>query len=207
MSTNPAFAAKRRVALMVTASLSFCVAVYAWWMYGPGPGAERLHPDMRATFERHALAIHLHIFASSLALLIGPFQFSQRLRAQRPALHRWLGRTYLLVGVGLGGMAGLWMSRHAHGGPVAQIGFASLALAWLYTGVRAYASIRQGDVAAHRQWMVRNMALTLAAVTLRLYLPWVFVFSWPFTSSYAAIAWLCWLPNLVVAQCLLKERP
>ncbi len=39
---------------------------------------------------------------------------------------------------------------------------------WLYTGAQAYLSIRRRDVVAHRRWMIRNYALTFAAVTLRL---------------------------------------
>lgn len=180
--------------------LCFAVAGYAVILYGFGQGAQRLHPDMRATFEQHAFAIGTHIFASALALVLGPFQFSARLRATRPALHRGLGRMYLGVGVAIGGAAGLYMSVHAFGGPVAKLGFAGLALGWLYTGARAYAAARQRDFAAHRRWMIRNFALTFPAVTLRLYLPWVFVFQLPFAPAYAAIAWLCWVPNLVVAE-------
>lgn len=48
------------------------------------------------------------------------------------------------------------------------LGLAGLALAWLYTGLRAYLAIRARDIAAHRCWMVRNFALAFASVTLRL---------------------------------------
>ena len=51
--------------------------------------------------------------------------------------------------------------------------------------------------------MIRNFALSFAAVTLRLYLPPVFIFQLPFESSYAVIAWICWVPNLLVAQWLI----
>jgi mannose-6-phosphate isomerase-like protein (cupin superfamily) len=63
------------------------------------------------------------------------------------------------------------MAAHAFGGPIARLGFAGLALAWLVTGTCAYRAIRAGNVALHRRWMVRNFALTFAAVTLRLWLP------------------------------------
>ncbi|MBT9525875.1 MAG: DUF2306 domain-containing protein, partial [Rhizobacter sp.] len=123
----------------------------------------------------------------------------------RPRLHRWIGRTYLGVGVLLGGVFGLLLSRHAHGGPVAQIGFALLAVAWLYTGLRGWLAIRGGNVATHRQWMLRNQALTLAAVSLRIYLPVALVARWPFEPAYAAIAWLCWVPNLLLAEWWLRR--
>jgi hypothetical protein len=52
----------------------------------------------------------------------------------------------------------------------------ALALAWLYTGAKAFSAARQRDFVAHRRWMIRNFSLTFAAVTLRLYLPPVFIF-------------------------------
>lgn len=195
----------RRISLFIAFGLCFLVAAYAWGMYGFGPGAARLHPDMRATFEQHAVGIQAHIFASGLALVLGPLQFSRRLRSRWPAVHRWTGRVYLGLAVAVGGLAGLYMSYHAFGGLVSKLGFAGLALAWLHTGWRAWQSARARDFAAHRRWMIRNFALTFAAVTLRLYLPPVFIFGWPFAPSYAAIAWLCWVPNLLVAEWLAKR--
>ena len=194
----------RRKSFSAVAVLSLGVAAYAVVMYGLGPGAERLHPDMRAAFESHSIAIKTHIFASALALILGPLQFWSRLRMARPVLHRWLGRLYLGVAVAMGGAAGLYMSQYAFGGLAAKLGFAGLAIGWLYTGAMAFAAARRRDFVAHRQWMIRNFALTFAAVTLRLYLPPVFVFGLPFASSYAVISWLCWVPNLLVAEWIVK---
>jgi uncharacterized membrane protein len=187
--------------------LGFGVAAYAVVSYGLGPGARGLHPEMRAAFERHPVGITTHIFASALALLLGPLQFSTRLRQQLPTLHRWSGRVYLGIAVAVGGAAGLYMSPHAFGGALAKLGFAGLAIAWLSTGAKAFTAARARDFASHRRWMIRNFALTFAAVTLRLYLPPVFIFGLPFATSYAFIAWFCWVPNLLVAEWLVKTKP
>jgi uncharacterized membrane protein len=185
--------------------LSLGVALYAIVAYGLLPLGTLVHPDMRATFRAHPLAIYTHIFASVLALALGPFQFSSRLRASRLQLHRWSGRTYLGVGVLFGGLAGLYMSLHAFGGIASQLGFACLALAWLFTGLRAFLAIRRHDVATHRRWMVRNFALTFAAVTLRLYLPASMAAGIAFELAYPVIAWLCWVPNAVMAEVLFNR--
>ena len=63
-----------------------------------------------------------------------------------------------------------------------------------------------GDVAAHQRWMVRSVALTFAAVTLRLCIPLSVVLGLPFEPSYQAIAWLCWVPNLMVAEWACRRR-
>jgi uncharacterized membrane protein len=195
----------RRASLPVLTFLSLGVAGYAVFVYGFLPLGRALHPDMRTTFETYRLGIYTHVFASVIALVLGPLQFSARLRTKRPSLHRWMGRLYLGIGVLAGGLAGLFMAFHAFGGVVSRLGFGALAVAWLYSGLRAYLAIRAKDVASHKRWMVRNFSLTFAAVTLRLWLPASFVFGIPFELAYPVIAWLCWVPNLVLAERLFNQ--
>jgi uncharacterized membrane protein len=186
--------------------LSLGVAAYAVTAYSLFPLGAAVHPDMRASFAAQKLAVYAHVFGSAVALALGPLQFWSRLRTSRPALHRLLGKVYLAVGVGLGGVAGLALSVGAYGGPVSTLGFACLALAWLYTANHAYGAARMRDFAAHRRWMIRNFALTFAAVTLRLWLPGSIAAGVPFETAYPAIAWLCWVPNLVAAELVLRGR-
>jgi hypothetical protein len=50
--------------------------------------------------------------------------------------------------------------------------------------------------------MIRSFALTFAAVTLRIYLPLAIIQNqgeFPL-DAYRAIAWLAWVPNLIVAE-------
>jgi hypothetical protein len=54
--------------------------------------------------------------------------------------------------------------------------------------------------------MIRNFALTFAAVTLRIYLPASMAAGMEFEMAYRAIAWLCWVPNLVIAELLFNKR-
>jgi uncharacterized membrane protein len=110
-----------------------------------------------------------HVLGSGVALLIGGFQFLPRLRVRRIELHRWLGRIYLIA-VLIGGIGGIVLATRADGGLAGQFGFFLLAVVWLVSGWQAYSAIRRGDVQAHRIWMIRNFALTFAAVTLRAYL-------------------------------------
>jgi uncharacterized membrane protein YozB (DUF420 family) len=78
---------------------------------------------------------------------------------------------------------------------------------WLAFTVLAFLSIRRRDQAAHRRWMLRSFALTLAAVTLRIYLPLSAAMGWSFDAAYPMIAWLCWVPNLVLAELYLRRGP
>jgi uncharacterized membrane protein len=180
--------------------LAFGVAGYAAFVYSMLPLGSLVHPDMQANFLAHSTGIYTHAFAAIVALVLGPFQFSSRLRQKHLQLHRWLGRSYLAVGVLVGGVSGLYMSQFAYGGTVARLGFAALAVFWLYTGLRAFLAIRRRAVDEHRRWMVRNFALTFAAVMLRIYLPASMLAGIDFSVAYPIIAWLCWLPNLLFAE-------
>ena len=186
--------------------LALGVAGYAIFAYGFMPLGSLVHPEMKITFLANKAGIYTHIFASVTALALGPLQFSDRIRRSRPQLHRWMGRLYLAVGVGIGGLSGLYMAAFAFGGLFAKLGFATLAVAWLFTGLRAFQAIRRGHVSEHRKWMIRNFSLTLAAVTLRFYLPASMIAGLPFELSYTVIAWAAWLPNLLVAELLWNGR-
>jgi uncharacterized membrane protein len=195
----------RTAAFALVALGSVSIALYAVVAYGFFPLGAGVHPDMRAAFEAHRIGIYAHVFGAALALALGPLQFSSRLRASRPALHRWSGRLYLALGVLVGGLAGLYMSAFAFGGWVSTTGFGLLAILWLYTGARAYLAARARDFTAHREWMIRNFALALAAVTLRIYLGLGFASGLPFETFYPPLAWLSWVPNLLVAEALVRK--
>ena len=189
--------------LIVFGSLG--VAIYALFGYTMFPVGSMVHPEMRAAYEAHSLGIYTHIFASLIALALGPFQFAQRLRRKNVSLHRLLGRVYLL-GVLLGGISGLYLSRIAFGGLVSSVGFALLACIWLFSGFMALHHIRHQRVALHRRWMIRNFSLTFAAVTLRLYLGLFFAAGVSFETFYPLLAWICWVPNLVFVEWVLLAR-
>lgn len=181
--------------------LSIGVAGYAVIAYLVFPLGSLVHPEMQANFELNRVGIYTHVFASAVALFLGPFQFSAFIRKNYLNLHRWVGRIYLVVGVLVGGLSALYMSFFAFGGVVAEFGFAMLGIIWLYTGLKAFLAVRQGDISEHRKWVIRNFSLTLAAVTLRLYLPASMVAGIEFSMAYPVIAWLCWVPNLLLAEC------
>jgi uncharacterized membrane protein len=157
-------------------------------------------------FAHYILPLRLHIAGGMGALLAGPWQFSRKLRARALNLHRWMGRFYLL-GVALGSVAGFAMAVVSEGGLPTHFGFGILAGLWFFTGLQAYRMVRKGNIEAHRQWMIRNFALTLAAVTLRVYMPLMMgVLHWPFPRTYITVSWLCWVPNFIVAEWMVRGR-
>ncbi|HEY2824508.1 MAG TPA: DUF2306 domain-containing protein [Gemmatimonadales bacterium] len=150
-----------------------------------------------------AWAVYLHLSGGVLAMALGPWQFSRKIRSKAITVHRWMGRVYV-VAVICGGIGGLALATISEGGMVSHLGFGLLALLWLGTTIQGYRFIRAKNRVAHKQWMTRSFALTLAAVTLRIYLPITLMAHWPFVPSYQVISWLCWVPNLFVAEWLLR---
>jgi ABC-type multidrug transport system permease subunit len=163
-------------------------------------------PEQKLVYMAHIGMLLMHIIGAMLAILIGPFQFLDGMKKGRLLkIHRWLGRTYLLS-VLFGGLGGLYMAPLAHGGVISQLGFTALAILWLFSGFMAYKHIRNKEIEQHREWMTRNYALTFAGVMLRLWMPTLVIAGVDFTAGYIVIAWLCWVPNLAVAQWIINRR-
>ncbi len=182
--------------------LSLPIAVYGL-LFSFSPS---LNPEFHQRLTALPWFAYAHFLGAGTALLIGGFQFSARLRQGWPVLHRWTGRVYLAA-VLAGGMGGLGIAPVSHGGPPTHVAFSLLAVLWLYAGARAYLAIRRGAIAEHRRWMVRSFAMTFAAVTLRVYLGLlVGIAGLTFDDAYLTVAWLSWVPNLVVAEWWILRR-
>ena len=164
------------------------------------------------------VGLFVHAFAGGIALLIGPFQFLDGFRKRRQNLHRWMGRIYL-VSILIGGLSAFIIAPGMISGLVGEVGLLSLAVLWLWTGWNAYSSIRKGDVKSHREWMIRSFALTFAAATLRLWLGTLIATQLPFLQTkyagdfdalfvevYRVVMWLCWVPNIIIAEMIIQRR-
>lgn len=187
----------------LAAFLSAAIAVWSY-RYVPPIGALQslLAPEVLANlFARPWLALHAAM--ASTALLIGPIQFLPAWRRIKGA-HKWLGRTYVVACL-TAGIAGLILSFGSSAGPIAGLGFGTLALIWLYTTAQAWRSARGKNFEAHRRWMIRSFALTFGAVTLRLQIPISQILEYDFLTSYRVIAWTAWIPNLLLAEVYLRR--
>ncbi len=198
--TTPSSPAMRRLWLLA-AFLSTMIAIVAY-RYLPGIGP--LSPEILSNlFARPWLAIH--VAGAATALLVWPVQFAPRLRVRAPWLHRWIGRSYV-IGCLSGGLAGFVLAFGSTAGPIATVGFGTLAICWIAATVQGwrYAVTRRFDL--HRAWMIRSFALTFAAVMLRLYLPIGPLLGLSFVEGYRATAFLSWIPNLIVAELYLRRK-
>lgn len=145
--------------------------------------------------------LYAHIVGAPLLLFIGGVQLFFRYEYRRPAWHRWLGRGYMLLVLGLAAPGGLIMARYAIGGTWGQVNFYLLDLLWIICTALAWYAIRKGHMVYHRRWVNRSYILALSAVNLRL-LGFVFAyyFAWRDVEAYLWAAWLSWLPFLLAYE-------
>jgi hypothetical protein len=201
-----------RKSITIIAFLALSIGIFlAFQYYALGADSSDFVQDKLSRMKLEDIwyeVLYLHIGTAVVAICIGWTQFVGKLRRKSPALHQGVGLLYTVC-VGLSGIAGGYLSFYATGGWVSGAGFFLLSLAWLYTLIQGVRTIVvQRDVRAHREWMIRNYALTFAAVTLRIYVPASTEIFGPdnFEACYRIIAWLCWVPNLIFAEWLLRNR-
>lgn len=150
------------------------------------------------------VAFYSHVLTSLFALLAGFTQFSKRLKHHR--IHRVFGYTYIITILFFTGPSGLIMGLLANGGIWSVLSFTILAVLWWYFTYVAFIKAKRKDFKAHQKFMIRSFALTLSAITLRL---WKFtitnyIYEMPPMDLYRLVAWLGWVPNLLVAELIIR---
>ena len=120
-------------------------------------------------------------------------------------MHRLIGKIYI-ASVLISGIPGLYIAFYASGGLSPKLGFGIGAMLWIVLAILGYTTIRKGNVAAHKKYMMYNYAGTFGAVTLRLWLPLLIVIFGEFVTAYQVVAWLSWLPNMLIVYYILKTK-
>jgi len=115
--------------------------------------------------DRHLLIPHT--LAGIFALLIGPINFSSRIRQQHLKLHRVLGRIYV-ISVFIGAATGVTLANGRPGFP----GTCGQAAAWVVCTTAAFLTARNRQIVQHRQWMIRSYAVTFTFVSSRVLNLW-----------------------------------
>lgn len=115
-----------------------------------------------------------HGLAAGCALLLGPLQFSERLRRRFTKAHRVMGRFYV-AGVLFGAPMGYYIQHFeevhlyrsdpvAHSLTIATVFDAAI---WMFCTLMALMFIWQRKVQLHRQWMTRSFACAIIFLEVR----------------------------------------
>lgn len=152
------------------------------------------------------ISFYAHVFSSVTLVVTGLLQFSRIILKRYTRIHRTSGFIYLITVLFLSGPSALIMSFYANGGAPAQLSFVILSTVWLFSTWIAWYYLRKKDYEQHGNWMLRSYALTLSAITLRFYAYLFDVLHVPMhpVDTYILLAWISWIPNLLVAQILIR---
>jgi hypothetical protein len=151
-------------------------------------------------------AYYSHVLISGIILVAGFFQLFPKSSSKYKRIHRIIGYIYVMGILFFAAPGGVVMSLFIGRGPWVLASFITLSVLWFYFTSKAFSEIRKRNIAAHKQWMWRSYALTFSAVTLRLY---IFITSYGFdlskSEAYATLAWVSWVPNLVLVEILMNR--
>ncbi len=183
--------------------LTISVAIASWRFLVGGVAATM--EIVAHNLESRAIPLYAHLIFGPLAMFLTPFQFWNGLRLKRPKLHRWIGKL-TITSIVIASISAMFIALFTTAGMLALTGFFTLGVLWLVITLIAFNHIRNGNVRQHKRWMIRSAALTFAGVTLRIWLPVFFIFTrFEFEQFYPAVAWLCWVPNILIAEWWLRR--
>ena len=143
-----------------------------------------------------------HGLAGVTALVLGPFQFSERIRKGNPALHRLMGRIYLSA-VAIASLLSIYITLRfePHGFHVeiwAQGG------GWFLCAALAYIYARKRNFVLHRQWVARSYGFTFIFIMARV--PDAFHVHWPNGTEFIEFLWMLVFLALIVPDLILQSN-
>jgi uncharacterized membrane protein len=156
-----------------------------------------------------------HGLMGACALLLGPMQFSDRLRQRFTKFHRVVGRFYV-AGVFVAAPLGFYIQyfeERLGGARSFSAAAATDAILWMLTTGIAFAFILKGKVQQHRQWMTRSFAVAIVFLEVRVVLGVTGLEKVAGGAFTETVVWACVAFSLLFAdvvlqwQELLRARP
>lgn len=149
---------------------------------------------------------YTHVYTSIFVLLSG-FLAILRKNFGIKNFHQNAGKIYIFLILIFSAPSGIYMGIFANGGILSKISFVMLGGLWWFSTFKAYQLARQKKFKEHKQWMWRSFALTVSAITLRM---WKVIIVYLFHPNpmdvYQIIAWMGWIPNIILIEYLIVKK-
>lgn len=187
----------------VLLAAAFISSAVAWWMIALPVATLSNVP----AHEGHFALAFAHMLGGTGMMVLGGLNLYLAARKDRFALHRLVGRGYLLFGA-FGSILALIVTlspaHKAAGSSIltnSSVSIAMLASAWLCFAALGWRAARNRQFSSHGEWMVRSYVLV-----------WSFVFCRVATrvtnigdlGNGEAFIWLSWVGPLIVCEILLQ---
>jgi uncharacterized membrane protein len=149
-----------------------------------------------------------HAFFGVLAMLLGVFQFSNRLRARYLKTHRTLGYVYV-ISVFIAAPLAIPMTFRL--GPSLIAASSMQSFGWMVTTAIALYCVRHRNITQHRRWMVRSYPFAMVFTVSRMIIPLPPVFRLGVvgieTVVWTVIALAAILPNIFLDWRAITAQP
>lgn len=129
-----------------------------------GGPAELVNLD--ALFASKPYLTVLHLIPALLFVFLVPFQLSRSFRNRHLRLHRWMGRTAMVLGVIIATSAVLLLQRPV-GGAIEISAILVFDSIFVFSLIKAFLHIRRREIALHREWVIRAVSVALGVATVR----------------------------------------
>lgn len=156
--------------------------------------------------------IGLHFAMGGIILVLGSIQLIEAVRNRFPAVHRWIGRIYVLASLlaAVGGLIFIGV-KGTIGGTYMDIGFALYGILMVVAAIETYRHAVAGRVDTHRAWALRLYALAIGSWLYRMdYGFWVLLTDGlGHTRSFSGwfdhvMDFFFYLPNLLVVEAFIR---
>jgi uncharacterized membrane protein len=143
----------------------------------------------------------VHGLAGFAALLIGPLQFSERLRRTHTKLHRVLGRIYIGA-ICIAAPMALYIGDNWDDNRQSAIEGWAQAGGWLLCAVLAFVFAVKRNIPRHRQWVARSYGFTFVFIMARA--PHILSWHWKSEEDFVTYRWFLVFAALIVPDLILQ---
>lgn len=152
-------------------------------------------------FREYPVARMIHMVLGIAFVLIAPLQFVPRVRKAFPRVHKVIGRLSLAFSVVLFVTAWIFAFNITYTGLQEQIPTVTYTVIYAWLIYMALKNIRAGNVARHREWMIRAFAMMMGISATRVWFA-LFLKTTETTSDqfFSSILWLGLGVNLLIAE-------
>jgi uncharacterized membrane protein len=151
----------------------------------------------------------VHVLFGGVFLILTPLQLSSRVRNRFLRFHRWSGRVLVVVALPVGISAFVFVALFPYGGFAAASAAFVVDAFFLIALVSGFVAIGRGDVARHREWMIRMFSVALAVANIRIVGMILFVVTGAKVEETLGVSfWTGWLSTLAAAELWIRyTRP
>jgi hypothetical protein len=142
-----------------------------------------------------------HGLAGFAALLIGPLQFSDRLRRRHLKLHRVLGRIYI-ASICIAAPISIYIGNNWEKHQDSMLEGWAQGGGWLLCAVMAFVFAVKRNIPRHKQWVARSYGFTFVFIMARA--PHILSWHWQTGSAFVTYRWFLVFAALVVPDLILQ---